>query len=81
MQGCVLNYRLFKAFYNDFDDDASVLLFYADITWLYKGRVLTRFFECEIEIEQFLQEQKIFLLHTFKSPSFPPMFANLVNVF
>ena len=54
IRGRALNHRLFEAFCSDLDDDASVLLFHTDVRWLSRGRVLTRFFERRMEIEQFL---------------------------
>ena len=81
IRGRSLNHRLFKAFCGELGDDASVLLFHTEVRWLSRGRVLTRFFNLRMEIEQFLREQKCDLVHNFDSTSFSPMLAYLVDIF
>ena len=81
IRGRALNRRLFKAFCSDLDDDASVLLFHTDVRWLSRDRVLTRFFERRMEIEQFLREQKSSLVRTSEFPNFALVLAYLADVF
>ncbi|XP_051784720.1 protein ZBED8-like [Erpetoichthys calabaricus] len=81
IRGRALNHRLFNAFCSELNDDASILLFHTEVRWIFRGRVLTRFFQLRKEIKQFLQEQKCDFLHSFEFPYFTPLLAYLADIF
>ena len=68
--GNALNHRLFKAFCKEIGAKHSVLLYYTEVRWLSRGRVLTRVFELGKEIEKFLKQRENSLVMHFESEDF-----------
>ncbi|KAF2362564.1 protein of unknown function DUF4371 [Trinorchestia longiramus] len=77
-----LNARLFAALCSDLGTDYKTLLFHTEVRWLYKGNMLSRFYELKDKVEIFLQKQKQDKLYeAFREENFQLSLAYLVDFF
>ena len=56
IRGRVVNFRLFKAFCDNFGKEHQCLPFYTEVRWLSPGKVLSRVAELVTEVAMFLRE-------------------------
>jgi len=56
IRGRPLNHRLFQSFCEEVGKEHTVLLYYTEVRWLSRGRVLSHLFELRDELQQFLRE-------------------------
>ena len=49
-----LNYRQFRQFLDDIDTDHEDLLYYTEVRWLSRGKMLKRFYELKDEVSAFM---------------------------
>ena len=76
-----LNHRLFQSFCEEVGKKHTVLLYCTEVKRLSRGRVLSRLFELQDEIQQFLREAGHELAGYFDKPEFIQVLAYLVDIF
>ena len=81
IRGGALNHRLFQLFCNELGKGQTVLLYYTEVRWLSRGRVLSRLFELRDEIKEFLCKMGNEMAEYFEDPEFIPNLAYLADVF
>lgn len=52
-----MNHRTFREFLNEVDAEYEDIVYFSEVRWLSRGKVLTRFFKLRDEIEMFLTEK------------------------
>ena len=81
IRGRALNHRLFQLFCKELGIEQTVLLYYTEVRWLSRGRVLSRLFELRDEIKEFLCKMVNEMAEYFEDPEFIQNLAYLADVF
>ena len=81
IHGRALNHRLFQLFCKELGKEQTVLLYYTEVRWLSRGRVLSRLFELRDEIKEFLCKMGNEMAEYFEDPEFIQNLAYLAYVF
>ena len=80
IRGRALNHRL-QLFCKELGKEQTVLLYYTEVRWLSRGRVLSRLFELRDEIKEFLCKMGNEMAKYFEDSEFIQNLAYLADVF
>ena len=81
IRGRALNHRLFQLFCKELGKEQTLLLYYTEVRWLSRGRVLSRLFELRDEIREFLCKMGNEMAEYFEDHEFIQNLAYLADVF
>ena len=76
-----MNHRSFKVFCNAVGAGHNVLLYYTEVRWLSRGRVLTCTFELHKETKQFLRQRGCSIVEHFENENFILSLVYLTDIF
>ena len=81
IRGRAVNHRLFRTLCEELGTEHNVLLFYTEVRWLSRGRMLTSVYEFRNEIIQFLSKHDTDLFNEFGKKESIIQLAYLADIF
>ena len=81
IKGSAVNSRLFVLLFDDMQADYRQLLFHSSVRWLSRGKVLSRVYELQNELEVFLHDRKPDWAKLFCDEQWLALLAYLTDIF
>ncbi|XP_077974121.1 protein FAM200C-like [Styela clava] len=81
MRNSALKHRIFKVLYNEMGSEFEVLLYYSNVQWLSRGKVLNRVFALRVESAVFLREHQHCHADCFENSEFILVLAYMADIF
>ena len=78
---CALKHRIFKELCNETGSEFEILLYYSNVRWLSRGKVLNGVFALRVQLAVFLQEHQHCHADCFENSEFTHILPYMVDIF